>query len=90
MPDDFGISKTIATTSVGGVVTYLIWVFKSSVTRATNAMALSKELLTRVEKLEKTQAVVQDMQISTAEIKTKVDNIENAMRRIESYMLENR
>ena len=53
-------------------------------------MALSEELKGRVRKLEATEKEVHKMAVSFARVEEKVENIEGSLRRIETYILEER
>ena len=78
----------------GTVVTFLFalfgWLFKGTATKAGDAMALSEELKGRVRKLEATEKEVHKMAVSFARVEEKVENIEGSLRRIETYILEER
>lgn len=75
---------------VSGVVGFFGWVFKGTAVKADKAVSLSKELKGRVEKLETTQDEVHALAVSFGKVETKVENIEGTLRRIETYMLEER
>lgn len=79
---------------LSGVFAFLLatfgWLFKGTAKKADDAVSLSNELNKRVEKLEVTQTEFHEMAINLGKVETKVENIQGTLKRIETYLLEER
>lgn len=79
----------------GGIITFLMglfgWVFKSTTTKANDAMSISTDLKRRVDGLEQKLDNLQSIRVSVAKIETKFEtetsNIKNTLKRIESHII---
>ena len=79
------------TVVAGGIVTFLVgvfsWLFKTTATKAEDAMANTESLGRRVDTLEEKVDTIQAMEISVAELRVEMKNVVETLKTIEAHIL---